>query len=316
MARASAGLRAREHAGGACRKRSASAREPGRAAHVHRRVSEAGQDSPHLDEREQRQAARHAAPGPVVIHEIVREEGQAEISRGAAALAWSGLAAGLSIGFSAVAEAYMRAALPDTPWRPLVAGFGYCLGFLIVVLGRQQLFTETTLTALIPALTIRTKMVLLGTVRVYVVVLCANLVGTWLFAAMASRPGVFSPEAHHALSAMAAQMMALPFWQSAVRSLASGWLIGLMVWLLPASGSARPLIVILLTYVIAMCEFPHVVAGSVEAAFAVCAGQASIVEYGRHFLAPVLLGNLVGGTALAALLNHAPVAADLDLSVP
>lgn len=277
---------------------------------------EAGQDSPHLDERQQQQAADRAAPGPLVIHEIVREEGLAEIKRGTAALIWSGLAAGLSIGFSAVTQAYLRAALPDTPWRNLIAGFGYCLGFLIVVLGRQQLFTETTLTALIPTLTQRTAKALRGTLRVYAVVLAANLTGTWAFAAIAAQPGVFTPGAHQALSDMAGSLLALPFWQSAVRALASGWLIGLMVWLLPASGSARPFIVVLLTYVVAMCEFPHVVAGSVEAAFAVCAGQASLGQYIGHFLVPVLIGNVIGGTALAAVSNHAPVAADLNLSVP
>jgi formate/nitrite transporter FocA (FNT family) len=274
-------------------------------------VSEAGEDSPHLDEKQQRQAAERAAPGPLVIHEIVREEGQAELDRSFNGLAWSGLAAGLSIGFSFVTQGYIEAALPDTPWRRLIAGFGYCLGFLIVVLGRQQLFTETTLTALIPTLTNRTRKALRGTLRVWAVVLAANLLGTYAFAFMASQPGVFDPAAQHAMSTISDKLLDLPFWQSAIRAVASGWLIGLMVWLLPASGSARPLIIILLTYVVAMCEFPHIIAGSVEAAYGVLTGHASVGGYLAHFLAPVLLGNVIGGTALAALLNHAPIADEL-----
>jgi formate/nitrite transporter FocA (FNT family) len=270
--------------------------------------AEAGENSPHLDDREQRQAAERAAPGPLVIHEIVREEGEAEISRPAQGLALSGLAAGLSIGFSFVTQAYIQAALPDTSWRRLIAASGYSLGFIIVVLGRQQLFTETTLTALIPTLTRRNLSTLLATLRVWSIVLAANLIGTFIFALIASVPGTFTDAAHAAMVDMSMEMVALPFWQGVARAGFAGWLIGLMVWLLPASGSARPLIIVLLTYVVAMCRLPHVIAGSVEAAFAVFTGHAPVMAYIGKFLVPTLIGNVFGGTALAAVFNHAPVA--------
>jgi formate/nitrite transporter FocA (FNT family) len=67
----------------------------------------------------------------------------------------------------------------------------------------------------------------------------------------------------------------------------------------------------LLTYVVAACQVPHVIAGSVEAAFAVVSGHATIEDYLLRFLAPTLLGNSAGGTILAALLNHAPIADEL-----
>jgi formate/nitrite transporter FocA (FNT family) len=274
-------------------------------------MADAGEDSPHLDEREQKQAADRAAPGPLVIHEIVRAEGEAELERHFSGLMWSGLAAGLSIGFSLVAQAYLQAGLPDTSWRRLVASFGYTLGFLIVVLGRQQLFTETTLTALIPTLTRRDLPSLLATLRVWAIVLTANLVGTFIFAFIASRPGVFEPQSYAAMVTISGKLMALPFWQCAVRACFAGWLIGLMVWLLPASGAARPLVILLLTYVVAMCEFPHIIAGSAEALFAVFSGHASPAAYVTTFLLPTLAGNVFGGTALAAVFNHAPVASEL-----
>jgi formate/nitrite transporter FocA (FNT family) len=91
----------------------------------------------------------------------------------------------------------------------------------------------------------------------------------------------------------------------------AGWLIGLMVWLLPAADASRALIIILLTYVIAICQFPHIIAGSVEAAFGVFTGHATIGDYVFSFLIPTLLGNAAGGTILAALLNHAPLAGEL-----
>ena len=84
-----------------------------------------------------------------------------------------------------------------------------------------------------------------------------------------------------------------------------------MVWLLPSADASRALIIILLTYVIAICQFPHVVAGSVEAAFGVLTGHATLGDYAFRFLWPTLLGNAVGGTILAALLNHAPLSGEL-----
>ena len=74
-----------------------------------------GKDSPHLDKDEQRQAQEAAPVGPLVIHEVIREMGQKEQDRASSGLLWSGLAAGLSVGFSMVAEAYLKAGLPDTP---------------------------------------------------------------------------------------------------------------------------------------------------------------------------------------------------------
>src|SRR5277367_3276105 len=115
-------------------------------------MDEAGATSPHLDETERKQAAEHSAPRALVIHEVVRQEGEEELQRPVSALLWSGLAAGLSMGFSFLTLAMMRAGLPDTPWRHLISSFGYCAGFVITILGRQQLFTESTLTAVLPLL--------------------------------------------------------------------------------------------------------------------------------------------------------------------
>ncbi len=85
-----------------------------------------------------------------------------------------------------------------------------------------------------------------------------------------------------------------------------------MVWLLPSAHNARAPIIILLTYVVAICQFPHIVAGSVEAAFQVLIGHATAADYAFRFLLPTFLGNAAGGTILAALLNHAPLAGELS----
>jgi formate/nitrite transporter FocA (FNT family) len=84
-----------------------------------------------------------------------------------------------------------------------------------------------------------------------------------------------------------------------------------MVWLLPAAKSARLFVIILLTYVVAIGRFSHIIAGSVEAFFAVLSGEASLRDYFVGFFAPTIIGNTIGGVALVALLNHAPLAPEL-----
>jgi formate-nitrite transporter family protein len=274
-------------------------------------MAEAGESSPHLDQSEQRQAAAGAPIGALVIHEIIRDQGEEELERSFNGLAWSGIAAGLSIGFSFLTQATLQAHLPDTPWRPLVSGFGYSVGFLIVILGRQQLFTETTLTALIPALTRRNMQTVLRTLRVWAIVLAANIAATWVFAGIVAQPGIFPDATVQALSDVAAHALEGSFPHTLLTAGAAGWLIGLMVWLLPSADASRALIIILLTYVIAICQFPHAIAGSVEAAFRVFTGHATIGDYLLRFLIPTFLGNAAGGTILAALLNHAPLAEKL-----
>ncbi|HEX2944269.1 MAG TPA: formate/nitrite transporter family protein [Rhodopila sp.] len=275
-------------------------------------MAEAGEASPHLDKRERRQAAQGAPMGALVIHEIVRDQGEEELERSFSGLAWSGVAAGLSIGFSALVEATLQARLPDTPWRSLVAGFGYATGFLIVILGRQQLFTETTLTAVIPGLTRPSVSTVLGALRVWAIVLTANICGTWLFAGILCLPGVFPPAIKDAIISLSQHTTDSPFWHTVMTGGCAGWLIGLMVWLLPSARASQPIIIILLTYVIAISQFPHIIAGSVEAAFAVLAGHASVGDYAYGFLIPTFLGNATGGTILAALLNHAPIMDELN----
>src|SRR4051812_16698117 len=95
-------------------------------------------------EHDERDAEERSAPSGRVVYKAILSEGEEELERSSSALWWSGLAAGLSMGFSVAGEALLRSRLPDEHWRPLVAKFGYTFGFLIVILGRQQLFTENT----------------------------------------------------------------------------------------------------------------------------------------------------------------------------
>lgn len=275
----------------------------------------AGADSQHLDEREQTQAAEHAAPQALVIHEIVREEGELELRRRNVALLWSGLAAGLSMGFSLLTQALLQAGLPDEPWRRLLDSPGYAVGFVIVILGRQQLFTESTLTAVLPLMVRRDQATLLSLLRMWGIVLAANLIGTIAFAFLISPEHLFSDPVRQALIESGQALLAIPLGFMVLKAVLAGWLIALMVWLLPSARSARLFVIMLVTYVVAVARLPHVIAGSVDAAFAVISGHASIADYLLHFLIPTLIGNTIGGVALVAFLNHAPLAPELQEEV-
>jgi formate/nitrite transporter FocA (FNT family) len=273
-------------------------------------------DSDHLDGPEKERAERHAPLRPVVIHEIIRSEGNDELSRPTSALLWSGLAAGLSMGFSFVTQALLMSDLPAGPGRHTVASAGYMVGFAIVVLGRQQLFTESTLTAVLPALHQRDARTWRATLRLWAIVLVANLAGTWLFSAILASAHPLPPEASKALADLAAETMAHPFGNTLLRSIMAGWLIALMVWLLPSAGSAKIVIIGLLTWLVAFAKLSHIVAGSTEAAYGVLIGQAGFGDYWGTFVAPTVIGNTIGGVALVAMLNHAPVSADVRAEKP
>jgi formate-nitrite transporter family protein len=267
---------------------------------------------PRLGAEERAEAQSLSPPRPVVIHEVVREQGEEEIERPTLALAVSGFAAGLSMGFSFLVMAMIWAHLPDAPWRLLLAAPGYAAGFLIVILGRQQLFTEKTLTAILPLFTRPGRETLFGAARVWAVVLLANLAGTWLFAWVLSHEGVFSDATWQALTTIARQAGEASLFAAFMKAIMAGWLIALMVWLLPGAGSAHLFVIIILTTIVALGIMPHVIAGSVEAAWSAMTGQSSLGRYVAHFLLPTLVGNTAGGVALTALLNHAPIATELQ----
>ncbi|HEY6449889.1 MAG TPA: formate/nitrite transporter family protein, partial [Candidatus Cybelea sp.] len=148
-----------------------------------------------LSPHEKREAGRRAGLRAAVVFESVRQEGERELQRPAVALAFSGLAAGLSMGLSLVGSGLIRAALPAAPWRPLLENAGYTLGFLVVILGRQQLFTENTVTAILPLLDDPDKgQKFIAVARLWAVVLVSNLAGAFVFAFAVAHSGAFSAE--------------------------------------------------------------------------------------------------------------------------
>jgi formate/nitrite transporter FocA (FNT family) len=256
---------------------------------------------------EQKQVEERLAIGANMVYETIRREGEEELHRTVSALAWSALAAGLSMGFSFIAEGLLMAHLPDAAWRPLISRAGYAVGFLIVILGRQQLFTENTLTVVLPLLVRKDLSTLLRMLRLWAVVLSANLVGTFLFALAIGKSVVFDAHTYECLAQIGADHIGAGFTTVLLRAILAGWLIALMVWLLPGAESARVSIIIIITYLVGVGGFNHIIAGSTTMFFLLVTKSIGWGVYFRQFFVPTLLGNMIGGTALVAALGHAQV---------
>lgn len=266
--------------------------------------------SPELDGHQRNMAEERSAVEAEVIHEAVRKSGEHELSRSTSALAWSGLAAGLSMGFSLVASGILRAHLPDEPWRILIDRLGYPVGFLLVVLGRQQLYTENTLTAVVPVLARRTLPALRNMLRLWGIVLLGNMAGAAAFAALVGLTYVFPPNDKQAFEALSVEAFSGRFGPAFLGGVFAGWLIALMAWLLPAvRNESQALVIFFCTYIIGIGSLPHVIAGSVEVLYGVVTGKIGAANYLAYYFVPVLLGNTAGGVSIVAVINHAQVMA-------
>ena len=264
-----------------------------------------------LRERGYEEAERRAPVRAPVVHEAIRIEGVEELARPSSALWWSGLAAGLSMGLSLVVQGSLHAFLPDEPWRPLLERSGYVVGFLVVILGRQQLFTENTITPVLPFLTKPTPRVLRDLLRLWGVVLAANLVGAAAIAFVLSHGDGFTAPVRAAFADLGHEALAGSLYAHFIGGVFAGWLLATMVWLLPGAPQSRLAIVAIVTYVIGIAGFAHIIAGAVETLYVVADGSRTLVDF-AGWAAPTLAGNVVGGVALVAALMHGQVVAGSD----
>ncbi|MGH9665125.1 MAG: formate/nitrite transporter family protein [Bryobacteraceae bacterium] len=264
---------------------------------------------PELSERQEKESENLTSVTALVVHETIRKNGEEELARPVQALAWSGLAAGLSMGFSFLSEALFRTYLPNAVWRPLLTNLGYSVGFLLVIVGRQQLFTENTLTAIIPLLAKRDLATFRSVLRLWSVVLAANLVGAHIFAWVIGNSPILRPAFRDALRDLAVEAADVSFPAALLRGIFAGWLIAMIVWMLSATESGRISIIVILTYIVGLAGLTHVIAGSVEVLYLVMTGVKSWFSYFGEYMIPTLAGNILGGISLVSALNHAQVVA-------
>ncbi|NIJ08443.1 formate/nitrite transporter FocA (FNT family) [Sphingomonas vulcanisoli] len=275
-------------------------------------AGDTGKDQPaDLEPGERETVEKRKSPSARVVHEIIRQEGIDELERPTSSLLWSGAAAGVCMWLSVIAQAALMLKLPASPWSPAIVSLGYSVGFVVVILGRLQLFTESTIVAVLPLATEPSWSSLGRTLRLWALVFAANAAGTLAVALLVPRGGLISPQMLTAVIEVARHATEGPAKEIFLRGIPAGFVLATIAWLLPNAGGQQIWVVTLLTYVIAIAGFSHVVAGSAEAWVLATTGQTSFATAIFGFILPALAGNIIGGSGLFAALAHAQVRSEL-----
>lgn len=240
------------------------------------------------------------------IYEQVSRNARHELERSILSLAVSGLAGGTTMGLTALSTSIMLALLGPTPAAKAVAGLLYPIGFIAVILGRAQLFTENTLYPV--ALMLAERRHGWKTLRLWAIVLPSNVLGAFLFALLAVRTGALTPAVIAAMTHLGVDAVNFTpshvFWSGVM----GGWIIALVAWLVSGSHSitGSVLLIGLLTFVVGLGGFAHCVATSGEILAAILDHQLPVLRY-FAWLAPATLGNICGGVLMVTLLEYGQV---------
>lgn len=244
------------------------------------------------------------------IYETASENARDELKRSTRALAFSGLIAGITLGLTGLSVAVAQEHVGDDKSRVLLTHLLYPIGFMAVIIGRSQLFTENTLFPI--AVLLRDgRRWLSDTARLWVAVFLANIVGAALFALLIAKTGALAPEyldqLVHLGERAAAGGSSSIFWSGVI----GGWLIALVAWMVTASRHTIGQIVVIwaLTYVMGIGRFAHCIAGSGEILTAVFQNSVSVGAY-LSWLFLATAGNVAGGVVILTLLNYAQVMDD------
>lgn len=249
---------------------------------------------------------------PQKSYETILEQeirtGQTELDRSAKGLLLSGLSAGLDVSFSlllmATVTTLTEGRLPHPVVEILVAN-AYAAGFLFVVLGRSELFTEHTTLAVLPVLDGRSSVGRLA--RLWGLVYAANLTGAAAFAAAAALIG---PALHIAeprtFGKIASGLVEHPSWVILASAVLAGWLMGLLSWLVAASRDTIGQIVLvwLVAATIGLLHLHHVVVGTAEVLAGVFSGLGATFPDFLRFLGLATVGNALGGVLFVALIKY------------
>lgn len=240
------------------------------------------------------------------IYEQVSRNARRELQRPTKALAVSGIVGGLTMGLTGLSVSVVSASLGSVWWAQSVSLLFYPMGFMAVILGRGQLFTENTLYPV--ALILAERRYFLSTLRLWAIVFPSNVAGALLFAILAVRTKALQPASLHALVVMGTEAVSPGirhiFWSAVV----GGWLIAMVAWLVSGSHSITGSMAVIwaLTFVVGLGHFAHCIATSGEILSAVLAHAVTPWGYCRWIFAATL-GNICGGVLLVTLLEYGQV---------
>jgi len=250
-------------------------------------------------------------PSAQDIYEQVANNARQELGRSSVALAISGLAGGIFMGLSGLGNAIAIALLTTPGTTPtnttlFIAKMFYPLGFIVVILGRSQLFTENTLYPV--ALVLSEKKHFWNTMRLWGIVLPCNVLGALAFAAIAGLTGALRLDMVNALSQLGLEALHHPaqtiFWSGVM----GGWIIATVAWLVSGSHSitGSVMIIWMLAFVVGLGNFAHCIAASGEILTTVLIGQAPLTAF-ITWLGLAVAGNICGGVGMVTLLEYGQV---------
>ena len=231
-----------------------------------------------------------------------------ELSRPTSLLFWSGFAGGGTLGFCLLAKATLDA----SSGSEMLANLVYPIGFIFLIIGRYQLFTENTLTPMALVFTRLASLRDLG--RIWGVVIVANILGAAAIALIFAITPIFSPEATAAARGYAEHLLSASWSAAFIKGVMAGWILAGLVWLVHAvpDSISRLLLTWFLIYIQVAADLFHCIVGSVEVLYLVFSGGASVGAYFGQFLVPTVVGNTVGGVVVVALLNYAQFSEDKE----
>jgi formate/nitrite transporter FocA (FNT family) len=240
------------------------------------------------------------------IFEAAVENARSEIRRPLLGLVFSGLAGGITLGLTGIGVASVQAVLGSGGWQELVSYLIYPVGFIAVIIGRQQLFTENTLYPVVLVLDERKHVI--STLRLWGVVFSSNVAGAVMFAALCSYTSALKPEIQSRLVELGERAVQGSFGRLFWSGVVGGWLIALVAWMVTASHwtIGQVAMIWLLTFIVGAGHFAHCIVTSCEILSATLGGPVSPVSY-LHWLLAATLGNIVGGVGIVSVLNYGQV---------
>jgi formate/nitrite transporter FocA (FNT family) len=229
-----------------------------------------------------------------------------ELRRSSQKLAFSGVAGGLTMGLTGLGVASMRALLGPRGSEQIAPYLLYPVGFVAVIIGRAQLFTENTLYPVLLVLDERRH--LMATLKLWGIVFASNVLGAFLFALLAGKTPALRPDILAELIRLGQETSTGSFGHFFWSGVIGGWIIALVAWTVTASHwtIGQLAMVYLLTFVVGIGHFAHCIAGSGEVLSAVVAGAVPVAGY-LGWLAPATMGNICGGVLIVSLLNYGQV---------
>ncbi|MEF8779913.1 MAG: formate/nitrite transporter family protein [Haloferacaceae archaeon] len=223
-----------------------------------------------------------------------------EITSGIRELFFSGVAAGFAITIT-----YLVYASTATKTESgVVAALLYPLGFIYIIIGGYQLYTENTLPPV--ALTLERLASIPALLRHWSVVLAGNFAGGALGAAALAYGGVFGPEAADVAIGLAEKGIATPAWDLFFKATFAGLIVAGVVWMDFAARdtTSRVIVVYLAFLAIPLGDLFHVVVSFTEATYLMLVGDLALAVGMTEFVIPVLVGNTLGGVVLVTIVNY------------